>query len=56
MLGIAVGGVVCAVMRNRFASRVSQTIGKELRRDIYHNVQRLSMENIDRLRPASIIT
>ena len=49
-------GAVCAVMRNRFASRVSQTIGKELRRDMYHNVQLLSMENIDRLRPASIIT
>lgn len=56
MLGIALTGAVCAVMRNRFASRVSQTVGKELRRDIYHNVQSLSMENIDRLRPASIIT
>ena len=56
MLGIAVMGAVCAVMRNRFASRVSQTIGKELRRDMYHNVQQLSMENIDRLRPESIIT
>lgn len=56
MLGVAMTGAVCAVMRNRFASRVSQTIGKELRRDMYHNVQLLSMENIDRLRPASIIT
>lgn len=56
MLGIALTGAVCAVMRNRFASRVSQSIGRELRRDMYHNVQQLSMENIDRLRPASIIT
>lgn len=56
MLGIAMAGAVCAVIRNHFASRVSQTIGKELRRDMYHNVQQLSMENIDRLRPASIIT
>ena len=56
MLGIAMTGAFCAVMRNRFASRISQTIGKELRRDIYHNVQLLSMENIDRLRQASIIT
>ena len=31
-------------------------IGKELRRDLYHHVQLLSMENIDRLRPSSIIT
>ncbi len=56
MLGIAITGAICAIMRNHFASRVSQTIGRELRRDMYHNVQLLSMENIDRLRPASIIT
>lgn len=56
MLFIALAGAGCAVMRNGFASRVSQTVGKELRRDMYHNVQLLSMENIDRLRPASIIT
>lgn len=56
MIGIAATGAVSAVMRNRYASRVSQTIGKEMRRDMYNNVGRLSMENIDRLRPASIIT
>ncbi len=56
MLGIALFGAFCAVMRNHFASRTSQTIGKEIRRDIYHNVQQLSLENIDRLQPASIIT
>lgn len=56
MLVIAGAGAFSAVMRNQFASRTSQTIGRELRRDMYHNVQRLSMENIDRLQPASIIT
>ncbi|MGN0563624.1 MAG: ABC transporter ATP-binding protein [Candidatus Heritagella sp.] len=56
MLGIAAVGAVSAVMRSRFASRTSQTVGKELRRDMYHNVQQLSLENIDRLQPASIIT
>lgn len=56
MLGIALTGAFCALVRNRFASRISQTIGGELRRDMYRNVQQLSMENIDRLRPASIIT
>lgn len=56
MLGIAGIGAVSAVMRNFFASRTSQTIGKELRQDMYHNVQQLSLENIDRLQPASIIT
>ena len=56
MLGIALFGAFCAVMRNHFASRTSQTIGKEIRHDIYENVQKLSLENIDRLQPASIIT
>jgi ATP-binding cassette subfamily B protein len=56
MLGIALFGAFCAVMRNHFASRTSQTIGKEIRHDIYQNVQSLSLENIDRLQPASIIT
>ena len=56
MLGIAMFGAFCAVMRNHFASRTSQTIGKEIRHDIYQNVQSLSLENIDRLQPASIIT
>ena len=56
MLGIALFGAFCAVMRNHFASRTSQTIGKEIRHDIYQNVQGLSLENIDRLQPASIIT
>lgn len=56
MLGIALIGAFSAVMRSRFASRTPQTIGKEMRRDMYRNVQRLSLENIDRLQPASIIT
>lgn len=56
MLGIALIGAVSAVMRNYFASRTSQSVGKELRRDMYHNVTGLSLENIDRLQPASIIT
>jgi len=56
MLCIVLLGAVSAVMRNIFASRTSQAIGKELRRDMYHHVQTLSLENIDRLQPASIIT
>lgn len=56
MLGIAATGAVCAVIRNHFASRTSQTVGKELRKDMYLSVQKLSQENIDRLQPASIIT
>lgn len=56
MLLVAAMGAVGAVMRNQFASRTSQTIGRELRSDLYRKVQSLSLENIDRLQPASIIT
>lgn len=56
MLLVAAMGAVGAVMRNQFASRTSQTIGQELRSDLYRKVQSLSLENIDRLQPASIIT
>lgn len=56
MLGITALGAVGAVVRNLYASRTSQLIGKEIRLDIYKKVQTLSCENIDRLQPASIIT
>lgn len=56
MFLIALMGAMGAVMRNIFASRTSQTIGKELRSDLFCKVQTLSLENIDRLQPASIIT
>lgn len=56
MFGIALLGAVGAVMRNLFASYTSQTIGMEMRSDMYRKIQSLSFENIDRLQPASIIT
>ena len=56
MLAIALFGAFSAVMRSMFASKTSQTIGMELRADMYKSVQKLSLENIDRLQPSSIIT
>lgn len=56
MLLIAAVGALGAVMRNLFAVRTSQIISKEMRSDLYRKVQSLSLENIDRLQPASIIT
>jgi ATP-binding cassette subfamily B multidrug efflux pump len=56
MLVIALLGAAGAVIRNNLASRTSQTIGKELRGDLYRKVQTFSFENLDRLQPASIIT
>lgn len=56
MLAIAAAGACAAVLRNIFSTHTSQTIGKEMRRDMYAKVQSLSLENIDHLQPASIIT
>lgn len=56
MFAIAMAGALGAIMRNLFASRTSQLIGKELRSDMFRKVQTLSLENIDHLQPASIIT
>lgn len=56
MFIIALFGALGAVLRNMFASYTSQTISKELRSDLFRKVQGLSLENIDRLQPASIIT
>jgi len=56
MLGIATVGAVGAVSRNILASKTSQLVGMELRGGLYRKVQSLSLENIDRLKPAAIIT
>lgn len=56
MIGIALTGAFCAVMRNIYASRTSQQISREIRYDLYAKVQSLSFENIDRLNPPAIIT
>ncbi len=56
MFAIALLGALGAIMRNIFASRTSQIIGKEMRFDMFKKVQTLSLENIDHLQPASIIT
>lgn len=56
MLTIAALGALGAVMRNIYATKTSQRISMEMRRDIYEKVLGLSFENIDRLAPASIIT
>ena len=56
MLLIAAVGAGAAFARNNLSSRVSQSVGREMRSDAYRKVQTLSFENIDRLQPASIIT
>lgn len=56
MLGIAAIGLVGALSRNFLSGYTSMKISAELRSDLYAHVQSLSLENIDHLEPASIIT
>ena len=56
MLATAVVGALSAVIRNYFASKTSQNIGKEMRFELFKKVQSFSLENVDRLDPASLIT
>lgn len=56
MLIIAGIGATSAVIRNIYSSKHAQSVAKDLRRDIYKKTQTLSLENIDRISTASIIT
>ena len=44
------------MIRNNLSVRTSKQIGKELRSELYRQIQAFSFENIDRLHPASLIT
>ena len=56
MLGIAVLGVISAVLRNLFSAVVSNRVSCALREDLYAKILTLSRENSGRLTTASLIT
>ena len=56
MLIIAGIGAASAIIRNIFSTKHAQSVAKDLRRDIYKKTQTLSLENIDRISTASMIT
>ncbi|MCI1673549.1 MAG: ABC transporter ATP-binding protein/permease [Bifidobacterium tibiigranuli] len=56
MLAVAFAGAIGAVVRNIYASRASQLIGKDIRSDAYSKVMSLTFEEVDRLQPGAIIT
>lgn len=56
MLAVAVIGAGAAAMRNVFASRASQLIGRDIRSDTYRKVMSLGLDTVDRLQPGAIIT
>ncbi|WP_081892137.1 ABC transporter ATP-binding protein [Bifidobacterium biavatii] len=56
MLAVAAVGASAAAMRNIYASRASQLIGRDIRSDTYRKVMSLGFDDIDRLQPSAIIT
>ncbi len=50
------GTLTFGMLSGKFAAQASAGFAKNLRRDMYHNVQTLSFSNIDRLSSASIVT
>jgi len=56
MLGLAATGAGCAVTRNFFASRTSQSVGTDMRNALFARVQGYSFENLDRLPSGALIT
>lgn len=56
MLAVAALGALGAVMRNIFASRAAQLIGRDIRSDTYRKVMSLSCDQVDRLQSGAIIT
>nr|WP_274619165.1 ABC transporter ATP-binding protein [Bifidobacterium amazonense] len=56
MLAVAAIGAGAAAMRNIYASRASQLIGRDIRSDTYRKVMSLGFDDVDRLQPSAIIT
>jgi ATP-binding cassette subfamily B multidrug efflux pump len=56
MLLITAIGAIGASGRNILASQVSQNFGADLRADLFHKIQTLSFENIDKFDKASLVT
>src|SRR5690606_41123105 len=56
MLFITFLGAIFAITRNIKSSKVSQNFGADLREDLYIKIQRLSLEDINEIQDATLIT
>ena len=56
MLGVVAAGAVFALTRNIASSYVSQNFGRALRDDLYVKIQKLTVDETDRLEGGSLIT
>ena len=53
---MAIMSLICGVLSGKHAARASSGFAKNLRHDMYHNVQNFSFSNIDKFSTSSIIT
>ena len=56
MLVMAIASMVCGLLSARFAAVASGGLARNLRRDIFFNVQGFSFQNIDKFSTASLVT
>ena len=56
MLGLAAAGVVCSIIVGYAAAVIGANLSYKLRGKLFHQVQRFSMEEINRFSTASLIT
>lgn len=56
MLGIALLGVLAAVLVGFFASRISSSVAKQMRSDVFRKVESFSNTEFDKFSTASLIT
>lgn len=56
MLIMAAIGVLCGILSGRFAAVASAGLAKNMRKDMYYNIQEFSFENIDKFSTASLVT
>ena len=56
LLAAASVSLVCGVLSGKFAAKASCGFARNLRHDVFHNIQTFSFANIDRFSPASLVT
>lgn len=56
MIGVSAFGAIAAVNRNRFATIVAQSLGADLRSDVFNKIQNFDFDSIDKFERGSLIT
>lgn len=56
MLGAAAVSLIAGMLGGKFCAKASAGFAKNLRHDMFENVQRFSFSNIDKFSPASLVT